>query len=89
MMEALIYDRVEFVKLLLENGVSMEKFLTIERLEELYNTVSQTARLRLREPTPPPLPTCPAVLVKGRKFLGVFDFCFYVHTVKHANLGGI
>lgn len=39
MMDALIYDRVEFVKLLLENGVSMEKFLTIDRLEDLYNTV--------------------------------------------------
>ncbi len=37
MMEALINDRVEFVKLLLENGVQMSKFLTIERLEELYN----------------------------------------------------
>jgi hypothetical protein len=39
MMEALVYDRVDFVRLLLENGVSMQKFLTIERLEELYNTV--------------------------------------------------
>ncbi len=39
MMDALIYDRVDFVKLLLENGVSMEKFLTIDRLEDLYNTV--------------------------------------------------
>uniref|UniRef100_A0A914VVH5 Transient receptor potential cation channel subfamily M member 3 n=1 Tax=Plectus sambesii TaxID=2011161 RepID=A0A914VVH5_9BILA len=38
MMEALIYDRVDFVRLLLENGVSMEKFLTFQRLEELYNT---------------------------------------------------
>ncbi len=41
MMEALIYDRVDFVRLLLENGVSMQKFLTIRRLEELYNTVSR------------------------------------------------
>jgi transient receptor potential cation channel subfamily M protein 3 len=39
MMDALISDRVDFVKLLLENGVSMHKFLTIDRLEELYNTV--------------------------------------------------
>ena len=39
MMDALIFDRVDFVKLLLENGVLMEKFLTMERLEELYNTV--------------------------------------------------
>lgn len=40
MMDALINDRVDFVRLLLENGVSMRTFLTIPRLEELYNTVS-------------------------------------------------
>lgn len=40
MMQALEHDRIDFVKLLLENGVSMKKFLTISRLEELYNTVS-------------------------------------------------
>jgi len=39
MMEALVSDRVDFVKLLLENGVDMQKWLTIDRLEELYNTV--------------------------------------------------
>ncbi|XP_043932306.1 transient receptor potential cation channel subfamily M member 7 [Protopterus annectens] len=38
MLDALVMDRVEFVKLLIENGVSMHKFLTIPRLEELYNT---------------------------------------------------
>lgn len=38
-MQALEHDRIDFVKLLLENGVSMKKFLTIPRLEELYNTV--------------------------------------------------
>ena len=38
MMQALEHDRLDFVKLLLENGVSMCKFLTIPRLEELYNT---------------------------------------------------
>jgi transient receptor potential cation channel subfamily M protein 3 len=38
MLEALIHNRVDFVRLLLENGVSMHKFLTIERLEQLYNT---------------------------------------------------
>ena len=37
MMDALVNDRVEFVKLLLENGVSMHKWLTFNRLEELYN----------------------------------------------------
>jgi len=39
MMDALVSDRVEFVKLLLENGVNMQKWLTIDRLEELYNIV--------------------------------------------------
>lgn len=39
MMQALQHDRIDFVKLLLENGVSMRKFLSIPRLEELYNTV--------------------------------------------------
>nr|XP_033775417.1 transient receptor potential cation channel subfamily M member 1 isoform X2 [Geotrypetes seraphini] len=38
MMDALVLDRVDFVKLLIENGVSMQRFLTIPRLEELYNT---------------------------------------------------
>ncbi|XP_037103647.1 transient receptor potential cation channel subfamily M member 7 isoform X4 [Syngnathus acus] len=38
MLDALIMDRVDFVKLLIENGVSMHRFLTINRLEELYNT---------------------------------------------------
>jgi len=40
MMESLVSDRVEFVKLLLENGVDMQKWLTIDRLEDLYNTVT-------------------------------------------------
>ncbi|CAF0737337.1 unnamed protein product [Didymodactylos carnosus] len=38
MMSALVTDKVEFVQLLLENGIYMQKFLTISRLEELYNT---------------------------------------------------
>ena len=44
MMDALITNRVEFVNLLLENGVSMSEFLTRSRLEELYKavTVSKT-----------------------------------------------
>ncbi len=39
MMDALVNDRIDFVKLLLENGVCIRKFLTIPRLEELYNVV--------------------------------------------------
>ena len=42
MLDALVLDRVDFVKLLIENGVSMHRFLTLSRLEELYNTVINT-----------------------------------------------
>ncbi|XP_076465905.1 transient receptor potential cation channel subfamily M member 1-like [Babylonia areolata] len=52
MMDALINDRVDFVKLLLENGVSMQTFLTIDRLEDLYNTKqgpSNTLRYIIRD----------------------------------------
>ena len=40
MTDALANDRVDFIEPLLENGVSMQKWLTIMRLEELYNLVS-------------------------------------------------
>uniref|UniRef100_A0A8C5MF01 non-specific serine/threonine protein kinase n=1 Tax=Leptobrachium leishanense TaxID=445787 RepID=A0A8C5MF01_9ANUR len=43
MLDALIMNRVAFVKLLIENGVSVHKFLTIARLEELYKS-KQNAR---------------------------------------------
>ncbi|XP_053405277.1 transient receptor potential cation channel subfamily M member 3-like isoform X7 [Mercenaria mercenaria] len=52
MMDALINDRVDFVKLLLENGVHIQSFLTIPRLEELYNTrqgPSNTLRYLVRD----------------------------------------
>ena len=38
MFEALDNDRVDFVRLLLEQGVNMNKFLTVNRLEALYNS---------------------------------------------------
>nr|XP_020864229.1 transient receptor potential cation channel subfamily M member 6 isoform X3 [Phascolarctos cinereus] len=38
MMDALVMDRVDFVKLLIEYGMNLHRFLTISRLEELYNT---------------------------------------------------
>uniref|UniRef100_A0A1I7RLF9 LSDAT_euk domain-containing protein n=1 Tax=Bursaphelenchus xylophilus TaxID=6326 RepID=A0A1I7RLF9_BURXY len=38
LMDALILNRVEFVKLLLEKGVSIKKFLNIDTLEQLYNS---------------------------------------------------
>ena len=44
MMSALTSDKVEFCRLLLENGIYMQKFLTIQRLEELYNTVRRRGR---------------------------------------------
>uniref|UniRef100_A0A672N972 non-specific serine/threonine protein kinase n=1 Tax=Sinocyclocheilus grahami TaxID=75366 RepID=A0A672N972_SINGR len=37
MLDALVMDRVSFVKLLIENGMTMRRFLTISRLEQLYN----------------------------------------------------
>lgn len=40
MLDALVMDRVGFVKLLIDNGMTMSRFLTVTRLEELYNTVS-------------------------------------------------
>lgn len=39
MLDALVMDRVSFVKLLIENGMTMNHFLTISRLEQLYNIV--------------------------------------------------
>lgn len=39
MLDALLMDRVSFVKLLIDNGMTMSRFLTVERLEDLYNTV--------------------------------------------------
>jgi hypothetical protein len=41
MFDALSQDKVEFVKLLLEYGVNLQKFLTYKRLQDLYNCVSQ------------------------------------------------
>nr|XP_046242836.1 transient receptor potential cation channel subfamily M member 6 isoform X2 [Scatophagus argus] len=38
MLDALVMDRVSFVKLLIDNGMTMSRFLTVDRLEHLYNT---------------------------------------------------
>jgi hypothetical protein len=35
MLDALAMDRVDFVKLLIENGVNLHRFLTIPRLEHV------------------------------------------------------
>ncbi|VDQ00652.1 unnamed protein product [Trichobilharzia regenti] len=37
MADALLNDRLEFVQLLLTKGLRIQRFLTRERLEELYN----------------------------------------------------
>uniref|UniRef100_A0A0N5C8B8 LSDAT_euk domain-containing protein n=1 Tax=Strongyloides papillosus TaxID=174720 RepID=A0A0N5C8B8_STREA len=37
LMDALLLERIDFVKLLFENGVNLCKFLTVTRLEILYN----------------------------------------------------
>ncbi|XP_071780163.2 transient receptor potential cation channel subfamily M member 6 [Centroberyx gerrardi] len=38
MLDALVMDRVSFVKLLIDHGMTMSRFLSVDRLEELYNT---------------------------------------------------
>lgn len=40
LLEALLMDRVAFVKLLIDHGMTLSRFLTVGRLEELYNAVS-------------------------------------------------
>ena len=40
MIDALISDRLEFVKLLLEKGLQLQNFLTPFRIEYLYNLAS-------------------------------------------------
>lgn len=61
MMEALVFNRLEFVSLLLEHGVNMQRFLTVTRLEILYNTehsrvlkllVAELAKLKSRKTGP-------------------------------------
>ncbi|NXK38184.1 TRPM6 protein, partial [Piprites chloris] len=47
MLDALVMDRVDFVKLLIEHGVNVHHFLTISRLEELYNTKQGPSNLLL------------------------------------------
>ena len=42
MTQALIEDKVDFVRLLLQNTVVMKEYLTISRLRKLYNKVSLT-----------------------------------------------
>ncbi|BFY97240.1 hypothetical protein BsWGS_00280 [Bradybaena similaris] len=43
---ALIEDKIEFVKLLLNNGIIMQEYLTTKRLEKLYNSIPEHSYLR-------------------------------------------
>ncbi|KAM4049331.1 LOW QUALITY PROTEIN: transient receptor potential cation channel subfamily M member 6 [Anomaloglossus baeobatrachus] len=47
MQDALVMDRIDFVKMLIEYGVNVHRFLTIIRLEELYNTKQGPTNLLL------------------------------------------
>jgi transient receptor potential cation channel subfamily M protein 3 len=47
MFEALVDNRVEYVKLLIENGVSIKNFLTFNRLQALYNACGTNSTLHL------------------------------------------
>ena len=47
MFEALVDSRVEYIKLLIENGVSMKNFLTFNRLQALYNACLSNTTLHL------------------------------------------
>ena len=42
MFDAILNDRVDFVRLLLENSFNLKKFLTYRRLIKLYNEVSKS-----------------------------------------------
>ncbi|KAH0628259.1 hypothetical protein JD844_009165 [Phrynosoma platyrhinos] len=69
MLDALVMDRVEFVKLLIEYGVNLHRFLTIARLEELYNTKQGPTNLLLRHLVCDVKQEKSAVLHKSRKKL--------------------
>ena len=49
MFDALAEDKVEFVKLLLEYGVNLQRFLTYRRAQDLYNCVSHSKKPSLLE----------------------------------------
>ena len=40
MSSALLGNRVDFIKLIMENGLSLKDFLTVKRMLQLYNNVS-------------------------------------------------
>ena len=48
MLDALVNDRSDFVKLLLENGICMKSWLTTSKLDDLYNLVKILMILHFR-----------------------------------------
>jgi transient receptor potential cation channel subfamily M protein 5 len=47
MMDALVNDKPDFVRLFVDNGVCLGEFLTYGRLQELYCSVSEKSLLHL------------------------------------------
>ncbi|XP_030650049.1 transient receptor potential cation channel subfamily M member 5 [Chanos chanos] len=45
MMDALVNDKPDFVRLFVDNGVNLDEFLTYGRLQELYSSVSEKSLL--------------------------------------------
>ena len=45
--DAIIKDKVKFMELILQQGVFMKEFLTVERLERLYNQVSWMCGIKM------------------------------------------
>lgn len=45
MMDALVNDKPQFVRLFIDNGMNMYDFLTYGRLQELYRSISQKCLL--------------------------------------------
>ena len=67
------------MKLLLENGVNMSNFLTIERLEELYNCKQGPANTLRKSNIPVRFRNCPFF---RKKNISTFPFNFLTNFLK-------
>ncbi|GMS92746.1 hypothetical protein PENTCL1PPCAC_14921, partial [Pristionchus entomophagus] len=83
LMYALLHNRVDFVHLILENGVTMQNFLTFERLEQLYNSDLGPAHTlhSLTKSDELSIPMIGAVMEKlmGRSFRSIYTSQNFVH----------
>uniref|UniRef100_A0A0K0CSN8 ANK_REP_REGION domain-containing protein n=1 Tax=Angiostrongylus cantonensis TaxID=6313 RepID=A0A0K0CSN8_ANGCA len=73
MKDALRLNRVDFVECLLENGVSMKKFLTIATLEQLYNLdddAQHNVRFLVEHSSPTSYMTLPDIGLIIEKLMG-------------------